>query len=318
MIKRNYCVIMLCLVFILAIASSASEPNELYNNMVQFFQQIKNKQVLTVDINDARFKEADPNKLLNLLKEYDNSENKGVRFQACGFEVRLAKFHSSSIIRQKVLERLVNGLVSKDEIEQNLNRSYSDWIMANFQEKDFTKDANSAIFEALQEKHPRKELIRVTGVAQLKEALPRLEGFLIDEQQFNAKWRKIGRKWYSTLGWNARLARARMGIEQDINKCIQLVDNSEDNFFKVYHLLPDIAYIRRPEAVEYLQQYLNSTIVLKAGNIQEPVAAYVLDLLGDCLQDFPVKKKLGRGYSQEEIEQARQWMAQQKELNIIR
>jgi len=318
MIKKNYFVTALCLVFILAIASSASEPNELYNDLERFFQEIKNKQVITVEINEAKFKEANPNKLLDLLKQYDNSENEGVRVQACGFEVKLAKFHTSSVIRQKVLERLVNGLVSKDEIDQHLNRSYSDWIMANFQEKDFTKDANSAIFEALQEKHPRKELIWVTGVAQLKEVLPRLEGFLIDEQQFNAKWRKIGRKWYSTLGWNARLARARMGIEQDINKCIQLADSVEDNFFKVYHLLPDIAYIRRPEAIEYLQQHLNSTIVLKAGNIQEPVASYVLDLLADCLQDFPVEKKLGRGYSQEEIDRARRWMAQQKQWNIIR
>jgi len=44
----------------------------------------------------------------------------------------------------------------------------------------------------------------------------------------------------------------------------------------------------------------------------------LLDLLADCVKDFPIEKKRGRSYSPEDIEQARKWMREQSQWDIIR
>jgi hypothetical protein len=301
----------------LAVCSLGEETNDLYTDLEQFFSQLEHEELVSVEIKDAQIKLADPNVLLRLLEPHQVSQNAGVRSFVYKFEAKAAHFHPHPPVRNEVVGRLVNALVSKDEIDRELHGTYAE-LLYGFEGKDFSQAANAAILRALQADNPRKELIRVSGVAQLKEALPRLEELLIDEQEFNRKHRKLGRKWYYTPGWNARLARARMGIEDDINRCIQLVGSVEDTRLKVYHLLPAIAYIRRPEAVGYLQEHLNSNMILKTDRMEEPVAAYVLDLLGDCLRDFPIEKKAGRGYGQEDIERARHWMTQHKEWNIVR
>ena len=54
--------------------------------------------------------------------------------------------------------------------------------------------------------------------------LPQLKEFLIDEEDYdkNSKYMKI---WYYTTAWTARLARARIGVKEDIEKCISLLES---------------------------------------------------------------------------------------------
>jgi hypothetical protein len=312
----------------LTVTCMAEDANDVYSSLEQFFSQVQNKQVITAEFSDVQIKEADPNRLLRFLEVYATSTDVGVRWQAHGLEAKVAKLHAVGQIRHQVVERLVNALVSKDEVDRNLHAAYSELLLDNFQGADFNGDAKGAILRALEADNPRKELIRVSGVAQLREALPRLAEVLIDEAEFETKWQRIGRKWYYTRGWNARLARARMGVTEDIERCIKLVDDEieQGGYFEgrvgtpVTHLLRDIAYIRQPPAIEYLQQQLGSSRKLwgSHGDPSEPVASYVLDLLADCLKDFPIEKRPGRWYNSEEIEQAQNWMRQQKPSNIIR
>jgi hypothetical protein len=292
MLKKNRLTAVVACVLGLAISCAAEDPNAIHSELAQFFGQLQNEQMVTVRISDMDIKNADPNSLLSFLTKYQTSNNAGVRSFVYKFEAKAARFHRARAVRCEVVERLVNALVSKEEIDRELQGTYADLLY--------------------------KELIRVSGVAQLREALPRLAGLLLDEAEFETKWQRIGRKWYYTAGWNARLARARMGIEGDINKCIQLVDRVQDTHLKIYHLLPAVAYIRQPQAIQYLRGYLNSDIVLKTDCVEEPVAAFVLDLLAESVRDFPIEKKPGRGYGQDEIKQARKWMREQSQWNIIR
>jgi len=86
-------------------------------------------------------------------------------------------------------------------------------------------------------------------------------------------------------------------------------------------ILPQIAYIRQPEGIEYLNRYLDSDLRLPPTDPVEkgePVARWVLDMLAGCIKDFPVEKKPGRSYAQDDVETARKWMADKSNWKIIR
>ncbi len=87
------------------------------------------------------------------------------------------------------------------------------------------------------------------------------------------------------------------------------------------NLFRDIGYIRQPEAIEFLKTYVFSDETI--GQVSppvpgEPVASYVIDILADCLENFPIEKRKGRGYKPEEMDLCRKWMSEQKEWKIIR
>jgi hypothetical protein len=152
----------------------------------------------------------------------------------------------------------------------------------------------------------------------MEDQLPVLEKMLIDEMKHQAKVKtgKAGFSWYYTRGWAARLARARMGVESDIDECLRLVEKVEDVDRRVLTLLRQVGYIRQPQAIEHLQKYLESDKRLspvKASVPGELHAGRALHILAASLRDFPVKLKESRGYKREEIEAARKWMAEQKQ-----
>jgi hypothetical protein len=53
-------------------------------------------------------------------------------------------------------------------------------------------------------------------------------------------------------------ARARMGVKEDILRCIDLVESHPDEDYRVTWLLHGLSYVRQPEVINYLQKYLNS------------------------------------------------------------
>jgi hypothetical protein len=99
----------------------------------------------------------------------------------------------------------------------------------------------------------RGEIILLAGVADLKSELPRLKQF-IDEHEGKlkqqheenlAEWARTVEKmperrqarfadslleqyWQSSLVWDALRARARMGVKEDIARCIELVEPHPD------------------------------------------------------------------------------------------
>jgi hypothetical protein len=290
-----------------------------YANLGKFFSGLE-KQVVTVRIEDVDIQKADPNRMLRFLKPYQESGNIAVRSFAYKFEAKTARLHPAGPLREEVAERLVAALVSADEIDRELHNTYSQLLLDGFKGQDFSKDAKDAILTALKENNPRPGVIAASGAAQMTEALPRLGELLIDEVELSRKPSGGVSKWYFTVGWHARLARARIGVKEDVQKCVELVRKVSDTQ-ALLSLLEDVAYIRQPEAIQCLQRYLEGNLRFPSTNPGakgEPVASYVVDLLADSLQGFPVEKKRERFYSDEDIERAREWMKQQKTWNIIR
>ncbi len=270
---------------------------------------------------DEKIKNADPNKLLTLLANYDKETSSSPRRTTLFYEMKIAKLHPSKEIRQKVANRLVNTMVEPNSIEAN--NAYEGLL--TFTKDDFNKSSKVMLHNALAKKYPSGELIKICGVADMKEELTRLKELSITREEIEKNINDpygIVFPWYYILGWYAKLARARIGIKEDIVECIELAESVKDSNERVLRVLPQIAYIRQPEAIEYLKKYLDSdghlpptTPIARFG---ESYSHWVMDILAKSLKNFPVKQKLGRNYTQEDIELCRKWTSEQTEWQIIR
>jgi hypothetical protein len=271
-----------------------------------------------IEVTNEQLKTSDPCQVLKILEKYENDPCRWVREQAYRYEVRLANLQPKPEIRREVTARLVKACFDPN---LGMHNHALKWLLS-FKEEDFTDATKAAILQVLTKRGAWEQYMAslICGVANVHEALPHLKGLLIDELEFKSHEKEYYRKWYHTLGWQARLARARMGVKEDIDKCIELAEAEDDLDARVTVLMHDIGYIRQPEAIKYIQKYLESNeriLPTNPGALGEPVASYVIDILAECLRDFPVKSG-GRRYKPEEIELCRKWMTEQKEWKIIR
>jgi hypothetical protein len=269
----------------------------------------------SLNITDDMLRAEDPQKALDLFEPYVKDPSSTIRMRACTLLRRTAVLHSTPAVRQRVVATLLDAYVR--------NPGEVDLELSVFQrEADFSPAAKE-IIRRLMAGDVRRP-INLCGVAQLRDQLPCLGELLIDEAQY-------GPSWWATQGWRARLARARMGLQEDVQHCIALVESEPNETLRVGHLLAHIAYIRQPEAIRYLQKYLDSDKRFpdQHGGIEgdtrgQPYAYVALRLLWQCLDGFPAGRRIGAESRQEflqtwpDVEQARRWMHQQTEWHIIR
>ena len=268
-----------------------------------------------IRITDEQLRAADPNQVLEVLAPYERDAEYGVRHAACIFMVRVATIHPTTKIRQQVVRRLTDLVFSGHGHGEGP-------LLMGFTARDFDDRSKGIIRQALSKEHVGVGAVQLCGVANIQEELPRLETLLIDELAYirDPNMRHFP-KWYYTLGWRARLARARMGVKEDIAKCIELAENEQGATERVLQILPQIGYIRQPEAIEYLRKYLESSERLPPTNPGMPGGLYagrVMHIFAESLEDYPVKQKPARNYTEEEIELCRKWMANRANWKIIR
>jgi hypothetical protein len=267
-------------------------------------------------LTDQELNTADANDLLRILGAYEDDQAWVVRRLSCWYQYRLAKLQPEPKVREQVVKRLIRASVSKGVKQANK------WLLT-FTAKDFNEHSKQLIREALKKEKVNRWHVLLCGVADMKEQLPFLGKLLIDELNHQAKEQRgeEGFDWYYTTGWAARLARARMGVQSDIKKCLELEETVEDLDRRVRRLLPDVGYIRQPQAIQYLQRYLESDkrlLPVKPTVQGELYANRAMRILVGSLRNFPIAKKETHSYTLEEIETARKWMREQKPWNIIR
>ena len=248
------------------------------------------------EITDEKFRNANPQKLLALLSDYSSDKSYSVRQLALLYTVRIANIHPTVDIRQEVAQRLVRDLV--DPNSNTSSRSY-EWLLS-FTKDDFNESSKEMLHKALAENRPDSSVLKICGVADMQDELPRLKELItISEIAWNNE-DPIMREtfpWYRRKSWVARQARARMGVKEDIIKCIDLVESLAD-------------------VIEYLKKYLDSDGYLPPP--RESYASRAMHILAESLSNFPVKQSDTRSYTDEEIALCRKWMSEQKQWHIIR
>jgi hypothetical protein len=268
-----------------------------------------------IKITDEDLRRADPNQVLAVLAPYARDTVWGVRHTAAVYMVQIATIHPTTGIRQEVVRWLIDLVYSGNGHNEGP-------LLMGFTAKDFDDKARNTIRQALAKERVGILTVQLCGVANIQEELPRLETLLIDEAAYIADpSRRDFPMWYYTLGWRARLARARMGVKEDIARCIELAESERNATDRVLRVLPQIGYIRQPEAIEYLRKYLESSERLpptNPGARGERYASRVMHILAESLEGYPVKPKLGGRYTDQEIEICRKWMADKANWKIIR
>lgn len=285
--------------------------------------------------------------LIPYLEDYMKDPNERVRWRAYAFIVHLGLDTEEVPARERIVEKLVRRL---GEEEAKGNWQYLVERLARFTSADFSEQSRRLVrdllLRALTDRHVsrRGDIILLAGVADLKSELPRLKEF-IDEHEGKlkqqhekrlAEWRQVVEKmpernrayyartllkqyWHSGLIWPALRARARMGVKEDIARCIELVESHPDEDYRVAWLLKELSYVRQPEVVDYLHKYLKSEKVRESKGADTVVGTYAqhaAKALAQMLRGFPGRKSIGG--DKETIELRRKWMAEQKEWDIIR
>ena len=291
--------------------------------------------------------------MLTYLEEYLADPCSRVRWHAYRSVMLLGLDANDPQARQKIVTRLVMGV--RDDA---YNSGYLVRWLLQFTSTNFSEASRQVVRDVLvramadARTKPREDIILLAGVADLKSELPRLKQF-IDEQEVILKerhqkhleyWREIieglpdtnnmpaflpRRKrfekqlkkqyWQSSLVWAALRARARMGIKEDIARCIELVGSHPDEDYRVGWLLKELSYVRQPEVVDYLHKYLKSEKVRESKGPDTVVGTYAqhaAKALAQMLRGFPGRKDIGG--DKDTIELRRKWMAEQKQWEIIR
>ena len=311
-------IILLAILFILTTNVGLNgKSNDIDSNLSEIIRQARNDEPINW-IPDEQLKDADPQQVLSLLALYEKDRSWIVRRMVHLYEVRLARLHLRLDIKREVVCRLVRTLVDPNS---GLARHCYEWLLF-FTENDFSSESKAILHQALARENINRHHVLICGVANIQEELPHLRELLIDEMAYsNDPKTRHSRKWYFTLGWSARLARARMGVKEDVAKCIKLAELEQDSDERVLRILPDIGYIRQPEAIRYLQKYLESDKRLPPVKPTAPGELYasrVMHILAESLKNYPVKKKEARNYTEQEIDVCRKWMSEQTKWDIIR
>ena len=279
------------------------------------------------------------------LEEYVADPCSRVRWYAYRSVMLLGLDVNDLQARQEIVAKLLMGV--RDDA---YNSGYlSRWLL-QFTSTDFSEASRQLLRELLvpamvdARTKPREDIILLAGVPDLKSELPRLKQF-VDEhegrlkqqhEQNLAEWAQTVEKmperrqarfadsllkqyWQNSLVWAALRARARMGVEEDIARCIALVESHPDEDYRVAWLLKELSYVRQPEVVDYLHKYLKSEKVRESKGPDTVVGTYAqhaAKALAQMLRGFPGRKDIGG--DKETIELRRKWMAEQKEWDIIR
>jgi hypothetical protein len=281
------------------------------------------------------------------LEEYLSDPCDSVRWHAHVLLRRVGLDANDVVVRQVVVEKLLIRL--RDDAALGNKQWLANRLLV-FTSADFSQGSRELLQELFVEalgswnKHLQADIILLVGVAELKSELLRLKEFIDENEgklkqqhdEYIAYWRQTVEKmpqrmrgryartlkkqyWQKSLVWAALRARARMGVEEDVERCIELVESHPDEDYRVGWLLQELSYVRQPEVVDYLYQYLQSDKVREPGGRDTHVGTYAQragQALAHMLRGFPGGKKIWGG--PELVEKRRKWMAEQKEWDIIR
>lgn len=278
--------------------------------------------------------------LVPYLEEYLADPCDRVRREIYEYLVIVGLDSNDVVARQAIVYKLLNALTSGDE-----TKVYPAKTLLQFTSVDFTEQAKELVRKELRRvllftnRYQRRDFILLAGVADLKSELPLLKQF-IDEREEGLKLKRarevkeiqkvcagrlrflraqrmgLERQWWQgTRVWAALRARARMGVKEDIQRCIELVDAHPNEDRKGSELLRELAYVRQPEVVDYIYDYLKSDKVEKWKGrdvIGRSYAERAAMALVEMLPGFPARKGLA-GADAGTIKRCRKWMAEQKQ-----
>ena len=239
-----------------------------------------------------------------ILARYTEHPSRDVRAFALKVVAVLGVRAEEPIYRKQAVQLLVESLTKEPALP------VCDDVL-RFKSKDFTTETKGTIRSLLGKEHGSHHflyrLVLICGRAAISEEVGRLQELKLrtPDELYSKPW---GR-WGGGVGWAARLALARMGDDKELRFCVKVVENAPE-FDVVLRLLPELAYVSRPPALEIILKYLESEDRLPP--VKETVegsmyAVYALRALAHAVEGCPVKYGESVGYQREDLVRAREW-----------
>jgi hypothetical protein len=235
------------------------------------------------------------------LEAYTRDGSDTVRHFAYKYLANVGHRPPEAGVRRDIVEKLARGMG-----DVTARRSAYEGLLA-FTRADFSRAARETVTQLLAGKptDPRflGGLALVVGVADIPSQLPVLKG-IVDRE--NA--RQGSKEWWESPGWAAMRARARMGVEADVERCIELVEAESNVLMRLDRLFRDLSYVRQRQVVAYFRKYLDGDKALPDRLTRSVAPKLAIGCLARMIRGFPVKKK-GRSHSKEDVKLCREWMA---------
>lgn len=182
-------------------------------------------------------------------------------------------------IRQQAVTQIIQA--TDDKSTGNVGAALN--YLTEFKKADFTKVHRDSLAALFKRNPPYIDVLaKLIGFLDMKELKNDL--FALSQQS------TLGRK----ERWSAMLALARMNDERAITDIMNRVKRMPVTDPVVYEIFPDLVYTRRPEAIAYLVEALNSDA--KNCNSADaeretriPCAYRVMEILAPVINGFPLK-----------------------------
>ena len=304
-------IIGICLLGVAFCGQEAGEPES--DELPSAPSEVSEKFSLSVIA--AKLEKQDPYHSLDLLKQYIKGKN---GMMAVRYINRVAQLHPQAEVRKQVADILVMHCS-----DRNVGGRCYEYLMRGYQAKDFSESSKNIIREKLHKGQPLASIgsIRLSGLANMQDQISRLNEVIVEDTEHRESLKHFEMPWNFTKTWNARLAKARMGVKEDIAWCVSKIKGEIDNNprFPV-SLFDDLGYIRQLESVELLKEYFLSSRKLPPTEVEEPFASYLMPIMQQNFLGFPELRGIEtlRFSTQEEINTCKDWVKNQSTFDIRR
>ena len=128
--------------------------------------------------------------------------------------------------------------------------------------------------------------------------------------------RKI--KYRASRRWDALLILARNGDKDAISELMTAVKNEKSLRWRINLLFRDIMYVKRPEIVRFLGEYLDSKEYIPGADDYPPTycATRAAQAINSMIRCFPLTWKDYKAPPEEELKKAKAWLMSQKEFKF--
>lgn len=268
---------------------------------------------------DAKLKQSDPNQSLSLLKNHVKDE-KLKAMKAVQYINRVAQLHPQTEVRKQVVDILVMY-----HSDSNVGRRCYGYLIRGYQAKDFSESSKDIIKQELLKDtlYVTKEVILLSGMANIQDQRVRLNEIIAEDADYRNGLKPVEIPFNFTKGWYAHLARARMGVQEEVDWCVSKIEEEiAGNPVYSLRIFDDLGYIRHPKSVELLKKYfLSDRKIPPAYGREESYTSYLLPIISKNLVGFPELKEhkyRSRMFTPEEIEICKGWVRSQTEFTIRR
>lgn len=264
----------------LFIGLSLFSQNKALEEQLHDYMQIVREEVYAPSPDKDLYNSDSGHELLILLEEYYSDTLAKVRSKAYYLTYKCSYTSKDSALRHKSVNNLVLAL--KDE-DSGVVGSTANWL-TSFKREDFRSSSIDSLRTVLKSQtHYRDRIVMLAGFVGLQDQISYLSNKL-----------KSGAFRSNKVIWATHLSLARMGVEEEIDFCIDLVKKQGVNDDVVYELAPDLVYTRQKKAIDYLVQILqDDTKNCYSANPENPqkiACGYrVMEFIAPVIKDFPLE-----------------------------